>query len=244
MTFRARWYHLLLAIGIACCLVGWVTYFYNGYHHRCIARSLESRGHTVTFSHHKTVTLATAPNAMGTPVMEVSTLHPLIEQAGLSMAFRRIEAVTIRASDPQNLNVSLSEVASLGVVRSLSFYDTGVTEQDIESLLHAVQVESLYLCGEPIGRDRMPWLNHDSLKWLCVARTQFSNPAIDDLPESLEYFDATRTRISDQGLPKLKRLRNLKTLKLLRTPTSQKAINDLKTDMPWCEIQWQPLTRP
>lgn len=239
--FRQPWHRLLFAFGVIIGLAVWGMYFYDGYHHRSVARSLESRGNTVTLTHRKTISLPKRPGLPGTPLTEISTLHPLVESTGLGNIVRRIHRVTIRSSDPRNLKLSLSQVSSLGKIHSLSFYETGVTEQALTVVLNRIFVEHLYIASEKLSRRRMPWLNHEGLKWLCVARTQFSDPAIDDLPQSLEYFDATRTRISDQGLSKFKRLRHLKTLKLRRTPTSQEAINDLKSDMTGCEIQWQPL---
>jgi hypothetical protein len=90
----------------------------------------------------------------------------------------------------------------------------------------------------------MDWLNHDGLVWLCVRRTQFSNPAIEDLRQSLQYLNATRTRISDHGLQSFVRLDNLRILNLRRTPTSESAIDALRAQMPWCVIEWEPLTQP
>ncbi len=90
----------------------------------------------------------------------------------------------------------------------------------------------------------MKWLNHDGLIWLCLNRTQLSDPALNNLPDTLEYFDATRTRIDDDGLNSFVRLKNLKTLDIRRTPTSENAISSLRHRMPWCEIKWEPLRQP
>jgi hypothetical protein len=79
----------------------------------------------------------------------------------------------------------------------------------------------------------MPHLNQPGLTWLCLAHTQFSDPAIQDLPASLEYFNATRTRITDRGLSGFVRLKHLKELKLRRTPTSEEAVEQLRGEMPW-----------
>ena len=105
-------------------------YFHDGYHHRSVARSLESRGNTVTHTHRKTISLPKRPGLPGTPLTEISTLHPLVESTGLGNIVRRIHRVTIRSSDPRNLKLSLSQVSSLGKIHSLSFYETGVTEVD------------------------------------------------------------------------------------------------------------------
>lgn len=239
---RFSWHRSLFALGLVGCLIWWATYVYTGYQHRAIAQSLESRGNNVTFTHYTTVTGAASPNARFTPIMEVSTLHPLIESTGLALLYRRIDSVTIRTSHPANLDRSLSELERLGSVSNLSFYSTGVTEQSLASLLSNIQVRKLYIPSESLSRRQMPCLNHEGLEWLCVSRTQFSNPAIDSLPVSLKYLDATRTRINDEGLAKFERLRNLEKLILRRTPTSQEAVDDLRTRMPWCRIDWHSLS--
>ncbi|MEM9828312.1 MAG: hypothetical protein AAF958_17115, partial [Planctomycetota bacterium] len=64
------------------------------------------------------------------------------------------------------------------------------------------------------------------------------------LPSTLQYLDATRTRIHDDGLNGFVRLANLRTLKLNRTPTTKAAIERLRAKMPWCNIQWEPLVTP
>jgi hypothetical protein len=87
----------------------------------------------------------------------------------------------------------------------------------------------------------MPYLNQRGLTWLCLSHTQFSDAAIQDLPSSLEYFNATRTRISDRGLPGFLRLTQLQTLNLSRTPTSRQAIEELQAQMPWCKTKWERL---
>lgn len=239
--FWKSWHRLLFIFGVIMGVGACGKYGYDGYQHRNVAGSLESRGNIVVFTHRETIRLPRRPGLPGIPLKEVSTLPPIVESTGLGYFVRRIHRVTIRSSDPHNLELSLSQLSSLGQLNSLSFYDTGVTKQALAALLSHTRVEHLYVASEKLSRRRMPWLNHDGLKWLCVARTQFSDPAIDDLPQSLEHFDATRTRISDQGLSKFKRLRHLKKLVLRRTPTSPKAVNDLRSEMPWCEIRWESL---
>jgi hypothetical protein len=191
------------------------------------------------------------PSANATPAVAVgggsrmekrSTLPEFVETVGASNAFRRIERVTLRPRS--DLKSALSLVRELGDVESMSFYDTGVTESQISDTLNELHIRALYISSENLPRTNIPWLNHPGLTWLCVARTQFSNPAIDDLPTSLEYFDATRTRINDEGIDSFLRLKNLKTLILRRTPTSRAQIEKLKTKMPWCEIGWEPLVNP
>ena len=112
---------------------------------------------------------------------------------------------------------------------------------ELTRLLSHVQIQKLYIQGAQLSRQRLPFQDQENMTWLCVARTQFSNPAIDDLPLSLTFFDATRTRINDDGLERFTRLRNLKRLILRRTPTTEQGIQKLRDRMPWCRIRWESL---
>lgn len=87
----------------------------------------------------------------------------------------------------------------------------------------------------------MRWLSGTQLTSLHLARSEFSDSAIQDLPDTLEYLDLTRTRISDAGLMGFVRLKRLKKLLLLCTPTSAEGIEDLQSRMKSCDIRWEPL---
>lgn len=216
----------------------------GGLQHQRTARSLESLGNSVRFSHIKTVQHPERKTAWGTPITYESTLPPLLDATGFSLAVRRLERVTIRSKDNVQLDRSLALLEPIQRLKSLSFYDTPITAEKLKDMLSTVDVSALSLSSAKLPRGRLPFLNHDPLTWLSVSRTQFSNPAIADLPPTLQYLDATRTRINDKGLPALQRLRNLKTLNLRRTPTTEQAVIDLRKEMPWCHIKWEPLLNP
>ncbi|WP_397571062.1 hypothetical protein [Schlesneria sp. T3-172] len=154
---------------------------------------------------------------------------------------RRIRDVTFRSPDPDKLVKAIQIVKQIGSLDSISSYETRISIHQVEDLLTGVRPSALYIPSEPLPRTRLPFLRNQTLQWLCVARTQFSNPAIQDLPDSLTYFDATRTRINDAGLSGFTRLKRLKTLILRRTPTTSAGIGRLQQQMPWCRISWEPL---
>lgn len=226
---------LMVAIGLA-----WIAWRRaEGRRHERLAAQLQASGCRIQFSHREWVPLARQTQAGMTAIQEISTLPEIVERWGFADTVRRISSVTIPQGSDMPTTIAL--LKQVGDFDALSFYDTGVTTTQLMDVLRSVHVNSLYLCSEPLPKTRMSWLNHEGLDWLCVARTQFSNAAINDLPDSLEYFDATRTRINDKGLDSFVRLGKLKRLKLCRTPTSEKAINALRQRMPWCEIEWEPL---
>ena len=216
----------------------------EGIHHKDVAHSLEAFGNTVRFSHIRTVQHHDRKTSWGTPVTYESTLPPLLDSSGLSLAVRRLESVTIRSKDVARLDRSLSMLTSIPRLKHLSFYDTPLTTEKLNDVLSNTEVSSLYLRNAKLPRGRIPCLNHPTLKWLCVCHTQFSNPALADLTPTLTYLDLTRTRINDKGLPQLQRLRDLKQLNLRRTPTTVQAVDQLRDAMPWCRISWEALRQP
>ena len=238
---------LLICI-LACALVcAWFArQLSEGRRHQQIAVKLQAIGCDIGFSHRKEVPMANPPAWLlvggGIPYEEISTLPGFLERTGLALAVRRVSRVAIRSRS--DMSASLELVKELGSVDTLSFGDTGVTQPQLADTMNSIRLRSVYLKSESLPRTRIRWLNHAGLTWLCVKRTQFSNPAIEDLPQSLEYFDATRTRINDDGLSSFVRLANLTSLDLRRTPTSKNAIEVLRTQMPWCKIKWEPLVQP
>ncbi len=220
---------LLLAALIIGLMLAWLASRLNeGRRHQQIARELESLGCDVEFSQTTWIPMPLA----------------FVEELGLSNAVRRISHVKLRSSPHGTLDSAIALVKEIDALDSAEFFVTGVEERLLADLVASVAVRQLYIESATLPRTRMEWLNNDSITWLCVGRTQFSNPAIDDLPLSLTYLDATRTRINDEGLHSFVRLTSLKTLKLERTPTTGEAIEVLRRRMPWCEITWEPLKDP
>lgn len=165
-----------------------------------------------------------------------------LERLGFATEQRRIKV--IRIWPRSGLATALKLVQEMGELDTIVFYRNDITASQLSDMFENVDVRSVYAESARLPRTGMEWLNHDGLRWLCLSRTQLSNPAIDNLPDTLEYFDATRTRINDDGLNSFVRLKNLKLLNLRRTPTSENAINALRQRMPWCEIEWESLHQP
>lgn len=245
-TWRLRWSLQGLAVFMALlgiplmAVSGWLR---EGYIHEDVAAKLQKLGGASVdwkFVEREHVTVTTPFAYSG--FREVKKTSDWLEAIGAAPVVQRIDRIGLYDQlSEQDLDAAIAEMARLGEVRILSFHEAKVTEWQLERLLDQVNTESLNLDSVKSGRGRLPFLARRDLKWLGVMRTQFSNPAIDDLPLSLEYLDATRTRINDDGLDKFLRLKNLKTLKLLRTTTTEEGIENLRRKMPWCEISWEPL---
>lgn len=220
---------------------------YEGKRHQRIAEKLNVSSNEVYSSHYEYVTIPDPPDSAWHPgsgrIMKTkSTLPEFIEKSGLSVMFRRIELVRIHYT--ADLEAALSNLKELGSLKGVSFFNTGVSQEQLTDLFSQIHVSQIDVSGEKLPKTRIPWLTHEGLTELSVRRTNFSNPAIEDLPDSLEWLNAGRTRINDDGLDSFVRLKKLKWLNLSRTPTSEAAIEDLRRKMPWCKIEWEPLVNP
>lgn len=241
-SFRVRWSLRVLFLLVALFAVGmaWVSYQMRmGYVHEEVAQKLREHGARIDWKRFERTQFANGA------FRDDKKVPPWMDTFGAGPMFQRIKQVFLHDfRSPEKIDEAIDQINRLGSFDAFSCYNSTITEAQVARMLEHVQLESLYISEVPLGRKNLPWLQHPGLKNLVVFRTQFSNPAIDDLPESLEFLNATRTRINDDGLDKFVRLTNLRSLILRRTPTSKEAIEALKKKMPWCNIDWRPLKNP
>jgi len=237
--FRISLRVLLILTALIAVLFGYLgRLVHEGRRHQVASKKLAELRCLVERSYFERQPVQKTPN--GTIMKSVSTLPKWIDGTFIEHSMRRITSVFITTDTP--IEDAIAILSELQSVPSISVQrDARIKTSDLKQLLSQVRVESLYISNAKLDRGHLEFLSQEGLTWLCVARTQFSDPAIEDLPLSLTYFDATRTRITDEGLSSFTRLTNLKTLKLYRTPTSHAAIDQLRKQMPWCDIGWEPL---
>ncbi len=249
-SWRLRWSmrFLFLFVGLVAIGLGWVSYQMRmGHLHEEVAKKLTELGSHVSWklTQRQAVPIYASPAATAaTPQMayfDVKRASDWMLAIGAEPIFQRIKNVYFQKNARGELDDFLREIERLDDIEGVSLHGVAISEDQLEHLLHRFNLETLGFFESSIGRRPMPFLRDTQLKWLGFSRTHLSDEVLDDLPGSLEYLDATRTRITDEGLKKLVRLKNLKELKLRRTPTSQAAIEDLKKKMPWCQISWAPL---
>ncbi|QDU73303.1 hypothetical protein Pan97_02720 [Bremerella volcania] len=179
------------------------------------------------------------------PIEITDQRQAMLDKFGANDLTYRIGRIVFREDmREEKLNKTINELRRLDSFFHLSSYGSEITQTELARLLEDTHVDTLYLEGMKVDRRGIPCLHGSEVRWLLLARTQFSDPGIDDLPDTLEHLDVTRTRITDQGLDKFVRLKNLKTLILRRTPASEEGIEALRQKMPWCRIAWEPLTNP
>lgn len=239
-----------------CFLMCWVPWLDEGLRHQALAAELEQASCRVRMSHMDWVELEPEEfkfefdnqgrirQPVSTPVELQSTLPAFFEWTSLSNVVGRIQQVSVRRTTEAEFDQMIETLAKVKSVDTISVYARDFGVQHLSRLMEEVRVRKLYLRGMALPRESIPTLSQEGIVWLSVCHTQFSNPAIEDLPQSLTYFDATRTRISDDGLTQFVAFKNLKGLNLRRTPTSERAVEDLRKQMPWCKIHWEPLQKP
>lgn len=249
---RFRWSLrlLTLAVTLTCLAFGWIGYLrYVGLQHQLAGEKLlkmdDRYGRTkgqffdVFMNWEMQAREPSAP-----PTRRIVRRSPeWMESAGIDLVFQRITIIQIHSSnDCAKLDEALGYLRKLGDPPIVCLSVTGLSAEQIETFFPKFDVvTSLSVPHASLTEGPLPFLNHRELTSLDVSHTRFSNPAIEDLPLSLEGFDGTRTRITDAGLASFVRLKNLKWLYLHRTPTTKAAIEQLRTKMPWCEIHWEPL---
>lgn len=255
LTIRCSWAlrwslrAFLVLIAMIAIGMGWISYQMRmGQMHDRIAKRISTQGAVVRWKLERQVPVQHSPGIAGVNFASAFVKQKggpdWMKRLGAESAFQRIEYIYFRGHSAKQLDALLEEIEPLGRLKGFSTDGVPVSEAQVERILNTLEIESLGISETSIGRRPMPFLRDSKLTWLSFHRTQLSDVALDDLPETLTYFDATRTRITDEGLPKFARLKNLNTLILRRTPTSREAIEKLQSEMPWCEIRWAPLTKP
>lgn len=215
-----------------------------GVRHRRVALQLQSMGALVESSHYRYVEAPSQPAAARGIVMVPQSTLGYFDFPPLSYAARRIQRINVRPSKIHDFDAFARLLQELSSVNQISIYEPGLTAEQLEQIASKLKIQSLFVEGVKLPRSSLPFLKNQQLQFLYLGRSQFSNPAIVDLPLTLEHFDAIRTRISDEGLPQFVRLKNLKVLILSRIPCTAEGIENLREQMPWCRIAWEPLKTP
>lgn len=165
---------------------------------------------------------------------------PWMRETGMEPIWQRINSITLDYDNmsEEQLDVATREIARLGYLEELVLAGFRLPEEHMARMIGPLRLDVLFASNAEISTGRLPWLRNTGLERLDLSYTQFSNPAIDDLPSTLVQLDLSATKIDDDGLIKFVRLSNLERLGLIDTPTSEEAIESLRKQMPWCEIDW------
>ncbi|MEW4565217.1 hypothetical protein AB1K70_22020 [Bremerella sp. JC770] len=261
-SWRVRWsLRGLIALVTLCCLLsGWAGYQIRvGYTHEDVGNQIAIQTNLVRVKwRYQGTEVEELPAAyQGSPhatrpaviVREVGKPPAWMQRMGVSRVFQRIESIRFPYSLPQDqFDATIQQVSRLDHVEALKFstmnFQQQLSQRDLETLLTHVHVEEIYAPYCPLDGGPIPALRASRLTYLELSHSWFGDAAAADLPTTLTWLDLERTAVTDAGLSEFTRLRRLESLNLKRTPTSEAAIEKLRSAMPWCEIQWEPLTRP
>ena len=254
-SFRLRWSLRVLigVITVACVLFAWVgSLWHRGQVHEEVGTRLMRMVHDPfppEFQVQWSLTYEWKGKSSDGTVTGFGHLKggpAWMQQTGTEPIWQRITKITLKYDklSDEELETAAQEIARLGHLEELVLIGFRLPEEHIARMVGPLRLDRLFASNAEISTGRLPWLRNTGLERLDLSWTQFSNPAIDDLPSTLVQLDLSATKIDDEGLFKFVRLRNLERLGLLDTPTSEAAIESLRKQMPWCEIDWKPLENP
>lgn len=172
-----------------------------------------------------------------------------MENTQTGLLFQRIDTIESKGPlRPEELEEFLGLVAQLDRLESLrlgEYLDNPtLTQTQLATLLSEVRLNQLEAPRSHLNAGPFPELRNTRLQYLDLSHTWFSDPAIADLPSTLEELILERTAVTDAGLEHFGRLKRLQYLNIKRTPTSEEAVEALREKMPWCHINWTPLKNP
>ncbi|MHC2068594.1 hypothetical protein ACYFX5_14105 [Bremerella sp. T1] len=235
-----------LLIAIAAVGFGWISYQMRvGQMHEDASQRIAQLGGHVSWQLEQKAPLQPASPQMAIGSYSMRKGGPdWMKALGAEPVFQRIKFVHLNYRiSPEQFEQFLQEVKQLVEVEGVYIGGNPITAAQLEDLLTTVEIEKLGIRETTIGRKPLPFLRDTKLTDLILVRTHASDVLLDDLPETLKYLNLTRTRITDEGLPKLARLKNLNTLQLKRTPTSKEAMDALEKQLPRCFTSWSPLEK-
>ncbi len=182
--------------------------------------------------HQSIVDRLNAAELSGEIHFEINQHNSWLAFAGLESVFTRIECVTIRKANQEDIDLVLDEITQLGQLDQVTFERCIVSTEQLERLLKNTSISYLYVGGLDMQSDRMPFLRDTNLLFLTIQDSQFGNAAIDDLPDSLLHFSVSRCQIDDRGLPKLTRLKQLRRFHIWIAPATPDGCRRLAEEMP------------
>ena len=167
---------------------------------------------------------------------EERTIRTLADLPGGEYQLLEADLSGVRGLD----NNRIKQLAGLNSVRALDLTGAELNDQQFESIVTQLQLQSLNLSGTAIGGSsvrllaRMPKLRRLSLRYLAIDDSDLS--VLIGL-QQLSTLDLTGTGLSDLGLQTVARLPSLKTLKLQHSPVTTDGLRQLLTARPELTIE-------
>ncbi|MBA2113264.1 hypothetical protein [Bremerella alba] len=158
---------------------------------------------------------------------------------GFDRFWQRIDSIYLHSRlPPENIEVVVTQVPRLDHLGLLHISGSRFPEAKLAAMVGSIRLDRLHATHASLGQGPMPWLRHTGLKELNLSHTQFSDAAVDDLPVSLQRLELEDTQLTDTGMAKLARLKNLKFLILRGMRAHDETFVELKAKLPGCIIDW------
>ena len=151
--------------------------------------------------------------------------------------FRRLDRATIlyRISD-EELEFTFEQLYRLRELRELTIRRK-LSDATLDRLLSPLQIQKLAIYPQAGQDEPYSFLQRIGVKDLEMHSAPVA--VTEDLPTTLERLDIRGSNIDDNSLARFSRLKNLKQLDLSRTLATSEGIQQLRREMPWCEIIWE-----
>lgn len=150
--------------------------------------------------------------------------------------FRRLDRVAILHDiSHDELTFTIEQIYRLGKLREL-IIRRKLSGDELDHLLSPLQIQKLAIY--PQADQDKPYV---FLHRICVVDLEMHSAPVatlEDLPISLKRLDISGSDIGDESLAILARLKNLQELDLSRTLATNEGVEELRRQMPWCEITW------
>ena len=183
---------------------------------------------------HLAVALPTA-NCVG-----VSLKRTKITDAGLSSLSRASHICHLDIAETHVGDIGLASLSAMTELYTLGAERTMISDASFDSIGRLSGLNLLYLRGNRITGKTLSALRHcNQLISLDLSETQLQDenvPQLQTLP-GLRLLQLDATPLTDRCVPALKRLKGLRRLSLRGVRLSERALGDLRTTLPQCEIE-------
>jgi internalin A len=153
-------------------------------------------------------------------------------------AFRRVHAVDL--SETKATDADVRRLSGLAELAELSLSFTNVTDAGLEPLAHLTNLHSLSLVHTQITDQGLKHLGKLSqLESLDLDDTQITDAGVRELTGlvRLTYLNINGDQITDYCFPYLKRLPQLKDVKLFSGHVTHAGVARLRAELPNCKIE-------
>jgi hypothetical protein len=128
-------------------------------------------------------------------------------------------------------------------ITAVHLSETSVTDADLQRLHYLGNLRVLWLNDTQISDDGLKHVSGlSNLEWIRLEQTQVTDAGLAYLSRlsHLKTLWITNTRVTDAGLLHLTPLSNLEHLVIIFTDVTNRGVEELRSKLPACRIEWVP----